>query len=182
MIPATTSTRSTKRSTKRAGRTARARLLVGGLAVAVLATACGDSSKIAGPQPGVGAGDPIPSVVTTVDAGDPTTVPATTPDTTSSPASTTPPSTPSTEPATPGSTPASAGGDVVDSIDDAQSATIQIVAKGSIRDPEVGQATRAGSGSGFIISEDGLAVTNNHVVTGAATRRSSPPPSARTSR
>src|SRR5690606_23807799 len=38
-----------------------------------------------------------------------------------------------------------------------------------IRDPEVGMATQAGSGTGFVISEDGLAVTNNHVVTGAAT-------------
>ena len=46
---------------------------------------------------------------------------------------------------------------------------IQILATGTIRDPEVGMATQAGSGSGFIISPDGLAVTNNHVVTGAAT-------------
>jgi len=35
--------------------------------------------------------------------------------------------------------------------------------------PEVGLSSSAGSGSGFIISSDGLAVTNNHVVTGAAT-------------
>jgi serine protease Do len=60
-------------------------------------------------------------------------------------------------------------GDVVSSIDEAQSATVQIVAQGSLRDPEVGLSTSAGSGSGFIISSDGLAVTNNHVVTGAAT-------------
>ena len=60
-------------------------------------------------------------------------------------------------------------GDVVSSIDAAKGAVVQIVANGSLRDPEVGLASSAGSGSGFIISSDGLAVTNNHVVTGAAT-------------
>jgi serine protease Do len=59
--------------------------------------------------------------------------------------------------------------DVIDSFDEVQPAVIQIEAKGSFRDPEVGMVTSAGRGSGFIISEDGLAVTNNHVVTGAAT-------------
>ena len=60
-------------------------------------------------------------------------------------------------------------GDVIDSFDEVQPAVIQIEAQGSFRDPEVGMVTNAGRGSGFIISEDGLAVTNNHVVTGAAT-------------
>jgi serine protease Do len=57
----------------------------------------------------------------------------------------------------------------VTSFDEARPAVIQIVAQGSLRDPEVGTTYAAGSGSGFIISPDGLAVTNNHVVTGAAT-------------
>jgi serine protease Do len=57
----------------------------------------------------------------------------------------------------------------VSSFDQAQPAVIQVVAQGSLRDPEVGTTYAAGSGSGFIISSDGLAVTNNHVVTGAAT-------------
>ncbi|MDX1614038.1 MAG: trypsin-like peptidase domain-containing protein, partial [Candidatus Promineifilaceae bacterium] len=44
-----------------------------------------------------------------------------------------------------------------------------IVAEGSFVDPAVGlQLNTAGSGSGFIIDPSGLAVTNNHVVTGAA--------------
>jgi serine protease Do len=54
------------------------------------------------------------------------------------------------------------------SVDDVRDATIQVVATGSIRDPEVGLSTDIGSGSGFFISDDGMAVTNNHVVTGAA--------------
>jgi serine protease Do len=57
----------------------------------------------------------------------------------------------------------------INSFDAVQPAVIQIIAQGTIRDPEVGMMTTAGSGSGFIISPDGYAVTNNHVVTGAAT-------------
>jgi serine protease Do len=57
----------------------------------------------------------------------------------------------------------------INSFDQVQPAVIQILATGTMRDPEVGMTTMAGSGSGFIISPDGLALTNNHVVTGAAT-------------
>ncbi len=73
-------------------------------------------------------------------------------------ATTSPPAT--TAPATPG---------VATSFDQVQPAIVQIIATGTIRDPEIGMATQAGSGSGFIIDPSGLAVTNNHVVTGAAT-------------
>lgn len=54
-------------------------------------------------------------------------------------------------------------------LDDVRAATVQIVAKGAFVDPEVGTVEGIGSGSGFIIDPSGLAVTNNHVVTGAAT-------------
>jgi len=64
------------------------------------------------------------------------------------------------------------GGEVVSSLDDVQSATIQIEAQGTFVDPEVGQISNAaGRGSGFIIDPSGIAVTNNHVVTGAALLR-----------
>ena len=57
----------------------------------------------------------------------------------------------------------------VNSLDDLQTAVIQIEAQGTFIDPEQGvQYDSAGRGSGFIIDEEGHAVTNNHVVTGAA--------------
>ncbi|MEO8084077.1 MAG: trypsin-like peptidase domain-containing protein, partial [Ardenticatenales bacterium] len=63
----------------------------------------------------------------------------------------------------------SSSGAAVDNLDDVKSATIQIIAKGSFVDPEVGERLNAaGAGSGFIIDPSGIAVTNNHVVTGAA--------------
>lgn len=50
-----------------------------------------------------------------------------------------------------------------------QGAVVRIVAEGSFVDPEYGEVDNAaGSGSGFIIDPSGIAVTNNHVVTGAA--------------
>ena len=58
---------------------------------------------------------------------------------------------------------------LVTSLQDVKLATIQIVAEGSFVDPQVGLIQNsAGTGSGFIIDPDGIAVTNNHVVTGAA--------------
>lgn len=57
----------------------------------------------------------------------------------------------------------------ITSLDAVKSATVQIEAQGTFIDPEVGTLyNAAGRGSGFIIHPSGIAVTNNHVVTGAA--------------
>lgn len=56
----------------------------------------------------------------------------------------------------------------VTTLEQVRHATIRIESQGSFIDPEMGALTVAGSGSGFIIDESGIAVTNNHVVTGAA--------------
>ncbi len=57
---------------------------------------------------------------------------------------------------------------LVTSLADVKSAVIQIESQGSFVDPEFGEYSGAGRGSGFIIDSSGLALTNNHVVTGAA--------------
>jgi len=57
---------------------------------------------------------------------------------------------------------------LVSSLTDVKSAVIQIAAQGTFVDPEFGEYSGAGLGTGFIIDPSGLALTNNHVVTGAA--------------
>lgn len=55
----------------------------------------------------------------------------------------------------------------VDSLSDVEAAVVQIEAVGTFVDPAEGlQLNAAGRGSGFIIDPSGIAVTNNHVVTG----------------
>lgn len=57
----------------------------------------------------------------------------------------------------------------ITNLDAVKTAAIQIEAQGTFIDPEVGMMyNSAGRGSGFIIDPSGIAVTNNHVVTGAA--------------
>lgn len=57
----------------------------------------------------------------------------------------------------------------VSNLDDVSKAVIQIEADGTFVDPEVGWQVNVGKlGSGFIIDPKGIAITNNHVVTGAA--------------
>ncbi len=57
----------------------------------------------------------------------------------------------------------------VTSLEDVKTAVIQIEAEGTFRDPEQGLLLNAaGRGSGLIIDPSGIAITNNHVVAGAA--------------
>ena len=67
-----------------------------------------------------------------------------------------------------GPTGSSAPSGLVTTLDGVQGATIQIEAQGTFIDPGEGEVTGAGRGSGVIIDPSGIAVTNNHVVTGAA--------------
>jgi S1-C subfamily serine protease len=77
-----------------------------------------------------------------------------------------PPTQPSQVPAN--TIPAGNGG-AANNIQDVQKATIQIESDGTFVDPSEGLVLNAaGRGSGFIIDPSGIAVTNNHVVTGAA--------------
>src|SRR3990172_10750112 len=58
---------------------------------------------------------------------------------------------------------------LVSSIEDVKKAAIKIEAQGTFTDTQMGTVyNAAGRGSGFIIDPSGIAVTNNHVVTGAA--------------
>jgi serine protease Do len=56
-------------------------------------------------------------------------------------------------------------------LEDVKEATIRIEAQGSFVNPTGEQTNYAGGGSGFIIDPSGIAVTNNHVVAGAALLR-----------
>lgn len=60
---------------------------------------------------------------------------------------------------------------VVSSLDEVRGAIVRIEAAGTFVDPEFGTYEGAGSGSGFVIGDGNLAVTNNHVVTGAGLLR-----------
>lgn len=115
------------------------RILVASAAVALLAASCGGSSD---------------------ESADTTTA---SPETTEV--------TPATEPPadTAPTTEAPSGPSGATSLDEVRGAVVRIVGTGTFADPYSGvQANVPGSGSGFVIDPSGLAITNNHVVTGAA--------------
>lgn len=59
-------------------------------------------------------------------------------------------------------------GGAVSGLKSVRSAVVRITSEGSFVDPEEGEVSYSGYGSGFIVDPSGIAVTNNHVVTGAA--------------
>ncbi|MCB9655344.1 MAG: trypsin-like peptidase domain-containing protein [Deltaproteobacteria bacterium] len=54
------------------------------------------------------------------------------------------------------------------SVDTARESVVQVLARGAFADPRDGEMLATSAGTAFIIDSSGLAVTNNHVVTGAA--------------
>jgi serine protease Do len=106
-----------------------------------------------------GSAEPTPAPTAVPPTAEPTAVPPT--------------AEPTVEPtAEPTATPEEVGPTAVNTLNEVKSATVQIEAQGTFRDPEVGTLyNAAGRGSGFIIDPSGIAVTNNHVVTGAALLR-----------
>ena len=72
---------------------------------------------------------------------------------------------------TPEEQPIEPAGGAVSSLQDAQQAVIYIQAEGAYTDQDFKEYTGSWTGSGFIIDPSGLAVTNNHVVTGASILR-----------
>lgn len=146
-------------ATSRAGGSAcpKLRLVALAISLALVSAACGGSDGGSSAAPAIDltqdstlddAGDQTgdSSGADTADTADPPTpVPAETPTTTPEP--------PAEE----------------RSIEDVQASTIRIAAQGTFQPVgESGQLVSAWSGTGFIIDESGIAVTNNHVVTGAA--------------
>ena len=79
------------------------------------------------------------------------------------------PGTTTTEPAATTTTASTmpAGGAIA-ALEDVRNAVVRIETTGTFVYPEGAQFNQPGGGSGFIIDDSGLAVTNNHVVTGAA--------------
>jgi serine protease Do len=59
-------------------------------------------------------------------------------------------------------------GEAVNTLEDVKKATLQIQAEGGLVQPGQGTVDAGWFGSGFFIDPSGIAVTNNHVVTGAA--------------
>lgn len=101
--------------------------------------------------------------------GTPATAPTTAPVPTSAPPTEPPPTKEPAAPPTEQPVVSKPESGAVSSLDGVESAVIQIEADGTFVDPEVGWQVNVGKmGSGFIIDPSGLAVTNNHVVTGAA--------------
>jgi serine protease Do len=96
----------------------------------------------------------------------PTQPPAPPPTEPPPPTATQPPPPPTdTPPPPPTETPKT---NAITNLQDVKKAIIQIEAQGTFEYPEGTAYNEAGYGSGFIIDKSGLALTNNHVVTGAA--------------
>ncbi|WP_051062814.1 S1C family serine protease [Ilumatobacter nonamiensis] len=126
------------------------------LSVATLSVlaACGSGTSPLEPSEGASSND-------TVATQPPTSEPATDVATSDAPVDTTVQDTTTV----PGTNPDDSGDGVP--LQQVKGAVVQIEATGTFVDPEFGAQEGAGRGSGFVIDPAGIAVTNNHVVTGA---------------